>query len=46
MQTLAEASDRLTEMGIRGGVGSFGITVGSMKIEKIDKPGTKLNTDE
>ena len=26
--------------------GSFGLTVGSMKIEKIDKPGTKLNTDE
>ena len=26
--------------------GGFGITVGSMKIEKIDKPGTKLNTDE
>ena len=26
--------------------GSFGLAVGGMKIEEIDKPGTKLNTDE
>ena len=26
--------------------GSFSLAVGGMKIEEIDKPGTKLNTDE
>ena len=26
--------------------GSFGLAVGGMKIEEIDKPGAKLNTDE